>query len=161
VLNARVAMSAEQKLITQNIVLPAPPAPLGNYTTAATLGDALYLSGHLPASAEGIQATGKLGSTLSVDEGYRAARQAGVSLLATVRKVLGSLDKVERVVKVVGFVNCTADFEKHPQVLNGCSDLLVEVFGERGVAPRSAVGAGSLPGNVAVEIEAIFQIKTD
>jgi enamine deaminase RidA (YjgF/YER057c/UK114 family) len=104
--------------------------------------------------------TGRVGADLSEDQGRQAARQVGLTILATLRKQLGSLDRIGRIVKVLGMVNATADFTRHPQVINGFSDLMVEVFGESGRAARSAVGMGSLPGNIAVEIEAIVQLKS-
>ena len=154
-------MSTKDSLKASDINLPEPPQPVANYVTSLLIGDILYVSGHGPAPGPGIKTTGKLGADLHVDDGYKAARQTGLNILATVRAKLGSLDRVERVVKVFGMVNAAADFSDHPGVINGCSDLLVEVFGEdRGRASRSAVGMGSLPGNIATEIEAVFQVET-
>jgi enamine deaminase RidA (YjgF/YER057c/UK114 family) len=152
-------MSAERNLAEKNIVLPRAPRPVANYITSLRVGDLLYVSGHGPATAEGVKTTGKVGADLTADQGYKAARQTGLNLLATVREALGSLDRVERVVKLLGMVNATGDFIDHPKVVNGCSDLLVEVFGDNGRGTRSAVGMASLPGNIAVEVEAVFLVK--
>ena len=152
-------MSAEERLEALGIELPEPPKPVANYVTNMIIDRCLYVSGHGPAPLEGAELTGKLGADLDVEAGYVAARQTGLSILATVRSSLGSLDKVERVIKLLGMVNATPDFLEHPKVINGCSDLFVDVFGEeRGRASRSAVGFSSLPGAIATEIEAIFLI---
>ena len=151
--------SPEKNLVDKNIVLPKAPKPVANYVTSVLLGDVLYVSGHGPAPLEGVKTTGKVGRDLTTEEGYQAARRTGLSILATVRESLGSLDRVDRVVKLFGMVNSTEDFTFHPRVINGCSDLFVEVFGDHGRGARSAVGMGSLPGNIATEIEAIFHIK--
>ena len=152
-------MSAEERLQALGLELPSPPEPVANYVTNMRIDRYLYVSGHGPAPLEGAQLTGKLGDDLDVEQGYVAARQTGLSILSTVRASLGSLDRVERVVKLLGMVNATPDFLEHPRVINGCSDLFVEVFGEEhGRASRSAVGFSSLPGAIATEIEAIFLI---
>jgi enamine deaminase RidA (YjgF/YER057c/UK114 family) len=152
-------MSAEERLQALGLELPAPPEPVANYVTNMEIDRYLYVSGHGPAPLEGARLTGKLGEDLDVEQGYVAARQTGLSMLATVRASLGSLDRVERVVKLLGMVNAAPDFLEHPKVINGCSDLFVEVFGEEhGRASRSAVGFSSLPGAIATEIEAIFLI---
>lgn len=151
--------SPEKNLVDKNIVLPKAPKPVANYVTGVLAGDILYISGHGPAALDGVKTIGKVGRDLTTEEGYQSARRTGLSILATVREVLGSLDRVERVVKLLGMVNSTDDFTFHPRVINGCSDLFVEVFGDHGRGARSAVGMGSLPGNIATEIEAIFQIK--
>ena len=154
-------MGAEDNLTAKNITLLDPPKPVANYVTSIQVGDILYVSGHGPAPVPGVKTSGKLGDAVSVEEGYQTARATGLGILATVREKLGSLDGVERVVKVLGMVNATPDFGEHPQVINGCSDLFVEVFGEdQGRATRSAIGMGSLPGNIPTEIEAIFQVKS-
>ena len=153
-------MSAEQNLSDRKIVLPAAPKPVANYVTSLRVGEILYVSGHGPAAREGVKTTGKVGKDLTQEEGYIAARQTGLGILATVRQALGSLDHVERVVKLLGLVNAAPDFQDHPKVINGCSDLFVEVFGDAGRGTRSAIGAGSLPGNIATEVEAIFLVKT-
>ncbi len=152
-------MKPEDQLRSRHIELPPPPRPVANYVTSVRVGNLLYVSGHGPAAAPDIRTTGKVGQDLKVDEGFRAARQTGLNILATVRAALGSLDGVERVVKVFGMVNCGPDFLDHPKVINGCSDLFVEVFGDNGRGARSAVGMGSLPGGIATEIEAIFLVR--
>jgi enamine deaminase RidA (YjgF/YER057c/UK114 family) len=152
-------MSAEANLAAKKIVLPPAPKPVANYVTSMRVDSLLFVSGHGPAPREGVKTTGKVGQDLTAEEGYQAARQTGLGILATVRAALGSLDKVERVVKLLGLVNAAPDFQEHPRVINGCSDLFVEVFGDAGRGTRSAVGAGSLPGNIATEVEAIFLLK--
>ncbi len=160
-------MSAEASLQAQGIVLPEPPTPVANYVTTLLIDRWLYVSGHGPIHQglerpENVRLTGKLGADVSLEDGYVAARQTGLGILATVRAALGSLDRVERVVKVLGMVNATPDFGDHPKVINGCSDLFVEVFGEdAGRATRSAIGLGSLPGAIATEIEALFLVRAD
>jgi len=154
-------MGVEQRLKELGIVLPAVGGPLGNYVHAKRVGNLLYLSGKGPPDgADGRMPKGKLGTGLSVDEGYRHARQVGLVLIAAMKDELGGdLDRVEDIVKVLGMVNAAPDFEDHPKVVNGCSDLFVEVFGERGRHARSAVGMGSLPGGIPVEIEVIVAVK--
>ena len=152
-------MSAERRLEELKITLPRAPKPVANYVTSVRIGDILHVSGHGPAPAEGVKTLGKVGRDLTADEGYRAARQTGLSILATLRETLGSLDRVDRVVKLLGMVNATEDFRDHPRVVNGCPDLFVEVFGEPGRGARSAVGMASLPGDIATEVEAIFLLK--
>lgn len=147
-------MTIQQRLQELGIALPEVGGALGNYVHARRAGDLLYLSG------KGPKARGKLGAGMSVEEGYKAAREVGLVLIAVLRDALhGDLDRVEGVVKLLGMVNAAPDFEDHPKVVNGCSDLLVEVFGERGRHARSAVGMSSLPGGIPVEIEAIVQIR--
>lgn len=152
-------MSAESTLKTRNITLPAPNAPLANYVTSVRTGNLLYLAGHGP--FKGAQHTkGKVGKDLTVEQGYQAAREVGLALLSTTRAALGSLDNVKRVVKVLGMVNAPDDFGDHPKVINGFSDLMVEVFGEAvGKHARSAVGMGSLPNGIPVEIEVILEVE--
>ena len=153
-------MSISQRLEHLQITLPEVGAALGNYVHAKRVGNLLYLSGKGPESADGTMPKGKLGAGLSVDEGYRHARQVGLVLIAAMRDALGGdLDRVEGIVKVLGMVNAAPDFEDHPKVVNGCSDLFVEVFGENGRHARSAVGMSSLPGGIPVEIEAIVAVK--
>ena len=139
--------------------LPPAPKPVATYVTAVKHGDLLYVSGHGPLRSDGTLIVGKVGAGLDVAAGQAAARQTGLAILATVRSHLGSLDKVVRLVKVLGMVNCPLAFAEQPKVINGFSDLMVEVFGDSGKGARSAVGMGSLPGNIAVEIEAIFEVK--
>ena len=154
-------MGVEQRLKELGIVLPAVGDPLGNYVHAKRVGNFLYLSGKGPPDGDdGRMPKGKLGAGLSVDEGYRHARQVGLVLIAAMKDALGgNLDRVEDIVKVLGMVNAAPDFEDHPKVVNGCSDLFVEVFGERGRHARSAVGMSSLPGGIPVEIEVIVAVK--
>jgi enamine deaminase RidA (YjgF/YER057c/UK114 family) len=151
-------MGAEARLAELKLELPPAPKPVATYVTAARLGDLLYVSGHGPLRPDGTLHTGKVGADLDVAAGQAAARQTGLAILATVRSHLGSLDKVKRLVKVLGMVNATPEFVEHPKVINGFSDLMVQVFGESGKGARSAVGMGSLPGGISVEIEAIFQV---
>ena len=153
-------MNIEQRLKELNIVLPKVGSPLGNYVHAKRVGNLLYLSGKGPESADGTMPRGKLGAGVSVDEGYRHARQVGRVLIAAIKDALGGdLDRVEGIVKVLGMVNATPDFEDHPKVVNGCSDLFVEVFGDNGRHARSAVGMSSLPGGIPVEIEVIVAVR--
>jgi enamine deaminase RidA (YjgF/YER057c/UK114 family) len=149
----------EQRLIELGITLPPLPAPVANYVPSVLAGDLLFLSGQGPRLASGQFAQGKVGSDVTVDQAYQHARLIGVQLLAAAQHALGTLDRVRRVVKVLGMVNGTPDFREQPKVINGCSDLFVEVFGEAGRHARSAVGMGSLPNNITVEIEAIFQVR--
>ena len=152
-------MSVAQRLEELGITLPAVGGALGNYVHARRAGNLLFLSGKGPQAADGTMPKGRLGAGMTVEEGYRHARQVGLVLIAAARDALdGDLDRVAAVVKVLGMVNATADFEDHPKVVNGCSDLFVAVFGERGRHARSAVGMSSLPGGIPVEIEAIFEI---
>ena len=152
-------MSAEARLQELALELPPAPKPVATYLTAARLGDLLYVSGHGPYQSDGSLIIGRLGDDMEITAGQAAARQTGLAILATLRGHLGSLDKVVRLIKVLGMVNCTPDYVDQPKVINGFSDLMVEVFGESGKGARSAVGMGSLPGGIAVEIEAIFQVK--
>ena len=152
--------SPEQRLREIGIELPPPPRPVAVYVPAVRTGNILFTAGHTPRGPDGSPLLGKVGADMTVEEGYAAARIAGLNLLSTVRNTLGSLDKVVRVVKVLGMVNCTPDFGQQPQVVNGFSELLVEVFGEeRGKGGRSAVGMASLPANQPVEVEAIFEVR--
>jgi enamine deaminase RidA (YjgF/YER057c/UK114 family) len=142
--------------------LPPPPKPAGVYKPLIVVGNLAFASGHGPLRKDGSLIVGKVGHDLDLAAGKAASRQTGLALLATLRASLGSLDRVERVVKVLGMVNCTPDFLDHPQVINGCSELFAEVWGsDHGVGARSAVGMASLPGNIAVEIEAIFALKPE
>ncbi len=132
---------------------------MGVYKPIVITGDLAYLSGHGPVQSDGTLMAGRIGADLDLDAGYRSARQVGLTMLATLRANLGSLDRVKRVIKVLGMVNSTPDFPDHPKVINGCSELFAEVWGEEnGVGARSAIGMGSLPGNIPTEIEAIFEI---
>ncbi|WP_420342557.1 RidA family protein [Paenirhodobacter sp.] len=147
----------EARLTELGITLPAAPAPAANYVPYVITGKQLFVSGQVSAGPDGF-ITGKLGAGLSAEDGAAAARRCGLSLIAQAKAALGDLDRVARVVKLVGFVNSTPDFGDQPKVVNGCSDLMVEVFGNAGRHARSAVSAASLPFGVAVEIEAIFEI---
>lgn len=149
----------EQQLSNLNGQLPPAPAPVGVYKPALIHGNLLYLSGHGPVQQDKSLIKGRIGRDINQDEGKAAARQVGLAMLATIKSHLGSLDKVKRVIKVLGMVNCTPEFEKHPYIINGCSELFAEIWGqENGVGVRSAVGFGSLPDNIPVEIEAVFEL---
>nr|WP_240804489.1 RidA family protein [Qingshengfaniella alkalisoli] len=137
----------------------APPDPIGNFSNTLIVGDMLYVSGQGPVQADGTLLRGKVGTDVTAEVAYDHARLVGLNLLAAVKKEIGDWSRFRRVVKVLGLVNATPDFTRHPTVINGCSDLLVEVFGDAGVHTRSALGVGSLPNNITVEIEAIFQIR--
>lgn len=151
-------MSAEARLAELGITLPDAPSPVASYVTAVRTGNLLFTSGHTPQRADGSFITGKVGDDLTVAEGQEAARRTTIGLLATLRRELGSLDKVTRVVKVLGMVNCGPGFTEQPAVINGCSDLLLAVFGDAGRHARSAVGVGSLPLDIAVEIELVVEV---
>ena len=146
-------MTAEQKLKQLGIELAPVTPPVANYVNAVRTGNLLYLSGKGPGAVKG-----KLGREFTVEQGYQHARAAGLALLAVMKAELGSLDRVKRVVKVLGMVNAVPEFTDHPQVINGCSDLFVEVFGDAGKHARSAVGMGSLPMGIPVEIEVIVEV---
>ena len=152
-------MSAEARLLELQLELPPAPKPMGVYKPVVITGALAFVSGHGPLRADGSLIAGRVGADLTLDQGKAAARQTGLAILATLRAHLGDLDRVRRVIKVLGMVNSTADFAEHPKVINGCSELFAEIWGaEDGVGARSAVGMGSLPGNIAVEIEAIFEL---
>ncbi len=147
-------MSAEKQLQELGITLPELPAPAANYVHAVRTGNLLFLAG------KGVHETiGKVGAEVSAQQAYEIARQVGLQLLAVMRSELGSLDRVVRVVKVMGLVNATPEFQNHPEVIDGCSDLFVSVFGERGRHARTSMGAGSLPYQIPVEIEAVIEVK--
>ncbi len=157
-------MMAEERLREQlaqlGLEMPPAAAPKGVYRPALRVGDLLYTAGHLPVQPDGSLVTGRLGADLDVAAGYAAARLTALGILATVRRELGSLEHVRQVVKLLGAVNSTPEFDQQPAVINGCSELLVAVFGsEAGRGVRSALGVASLPLGVAVEIEAVFQIR--
>jgi enamine deaminase RidA (YjgF/YER057c/UK114 family) len=154
-----MASSAEGRIKELKLELPPAPKPVAKYKTAVQIGNILYVSGHGPLKADGKMITGRVGADLNPESGKQAARQVGLAILSTVRNTLGSLDKVKRLIKTLGMVNSTAEFTDHPQVINGFSELMAEVFGEdAGVGARSAVGMGSLPGNIPVEVECIFEV---
>jgi enamine deaminase RidA (YjgF/YER057c/UK114 family) len=151
-------VSAEARIAELGITLPSAPRPMASYVTAARSGNLVFTAGHGPTRADGSVVTGKVGVDLDVDAGREAARITALAILATLKAELGSLDRVRRVVKVLGMVNCPPDFGHQPEVINGCSDLLVEIFGDAGRHARSAVGMGSLPRNIAVEIEMVVEV---
>ena len=153
-------MSADAKFDSLGLELPPAPKPMGVYKPLIIVGDMAYVSGHGPLLPDGSLMQGRVGSEVDQDYGYEAAKQTGLAVMATLRAGLGSLDRVKRIVKTLGMVNCTADFEQQPAVINGFSDLFRDVFGEdAGVGARSAVGMGSLPGNISVEVEVIFEVE--
>jgi enamine deaminase RidA (YjgF/YER057c/UK114 family) len=152
-------MSAEARLKQLGLTLPEVPAPVANYLPYRVAGSLLFLAGQGPRGPDGAFLTGKVGGEVSVDEAYRRARIVGLQLLAATRAALGSLDRVDTVVKMLCMVNAVPDFKDHPKVANGMSDLFVEVFGEAGKHARSAVGMGSLPNQISVEIEGVLAIK--
>jgi len=152
-------MSAEAKLVELNLKLPPLPKPGGVYKPVVIVGNMAYVSGHVSLKSDGSILTGRVGADVDQDYGKRAAEGAGLAILATLRANLGSLDRVKRVVKTLGMVNSSADFTNHPEVINGCSELWAQIWGqEHGVGARSAVGMGSLPRNSTVEVEAIFEL---
>ena len=152
-------MRVEQRLAELGIVLPRAQSPVANYVGAVRTGSLLFLSGRGPLGPDGELKTGIVGRDVSVEEAYGHARLVGLQLIATMKGELGDLDRVTRIVKLLGMVNAVPGFESQPEVINGCSDLLVEVFGDRGRHARSAVGMGSLPRNITVEIEAVVEIE--
>ena len=153
-------MSAEKKLKELGIDLGTVSTPVANYVNAVRTGNLLYLAGKGPrAGKDGVRPIGKVGRDFTADQAYQHARTVGLDLLAVMRAELGSLDKVKRVVKVLGMVNAVPEFTEHPKVINGCSDLFVEVLGEAGKHARSAVGMGSLPMGIPVEIEVIVEVS--
>jgi enamine deaminase RidA (YjgF/YER057c/UK114 family) len=153
------AQDAEKKLKDLKIELLKPAAPIGTYTKAVRVGNLIFLSGHGPLKADGTYMTGKVGKDATLEQAFIAARQTAISMLSTLKAELGDLNKVKRVVKVLGMVNCTEGFTDQPKVMNGFSDLMVSVYGEKGIHARSAVGVISLPGNMMVEIEMIVEVS--
>lgn len=152
-------MSHEARLTELNLTLPPAPKPMGVYRPIVVVGNMAYLSGHGPLLTDGSLLVGCVGREVDRQAGYDAARQTGLAILATLREALGSLDRIRRVVKVLGMVNCVPEFDQQPAVINGCSELFCEVFGpEQGVGARSAVGTVALPGGITVEVEAIFEL---
>jgi len=151
--------SPYDRLKALGLTLPPPPSPIANFVTHIQEGNMLYLSGQGPREDDGYLHTGKVGGNVSVEEAYKHARLTGINLIAVMQSALGDLGRVKRVVKLLGMVNAVPEFGDHPAVINGCSDLFIEVFGEAGNHARSAVGFGSLPGNITVEIEAIIALK--
>jgi enamine deaminase RidA (YjgF/YER057c/UK114 family) len=153
------AQDAESRLKAKGIVLVAQPSPIANYVNAVRVGNLLYLSGRGPWKPDNTYITGKVGKDLTIEQGYEAARLTGLGHLSVIRAELGSLNKVKRFVKVLGMVNCPDDFKDQPKVINGYSDLMVEIFGEKGKHARSAVGMNSLFQDIAVEVEAIIEVE--
>lgn len=153
------SQDAEQRIKEKNITLTPPSKPVANYVNAVRVGNLLYLAGKGPKRADGTDITGKLGKDLTIEQGYEAARSTAIQHLAVIKAELGSLNKVKRIVKVLGMVNCESNFTDHPKVINGYSDLMVEIFGEKGKHARSAVGMNALPNNIAVEVEVIVEVE--
>ncbi len=152
-------MTPEQNFTALGLELPPAPKPLGVYKPLLIDGKHCYVSGHGTLKPDGNFIIGRVGDTMTMEEGKLAARQVGLAILATLKENLGSLDKIKRVIKVLGMVNCPYDFDKHPFVINGCSELFAAVWGQdNGIGVRSAVGMGSLPGNIPVEIEVLFEL---
>jgi enamine deaminase RidA (YjgF/YER057c/UK114 family) len=152
-------MTAEARVSELKLELPPPPQPIGNYVPYRIGGGLLFLSGVGPRRADGSSVTGKVGAAIDIEAAYLAARLCGLNLLTNMRAALGSLDRVDTILKVLGMVNAVPDFTQHPKVINGCTDLFVEVFGDAGRPARSAVGMGSLPMDISVEIEAVVLIR--
>jgi enamine deaminase RidA (YjgF/YER057c/UK114 family) len=152
-------LSPEAAFAKLGLTLPPAPLPLGVYKPYLVDGKYLYLSGHGPVQVDKSLIIGRVGDDMDMEQGKLAARQVGLTMLATIKTHLGSLDRVKRVIKVLGMVNCTADFGRHPYVINGCSELFAAVWGtENGIGVRSAVGMGSLPDNIPVEVESLFEL---
>jgi len=152
-------MGAETKLKEMGLEVPPAAKPVANYVSAVRTGNLVFLSGQGPFRKDGTMITGKVGTDLTLEEGYEAARRVGLGLLGSLKAEIGDLDKVRRVVKLLGMVNCTPDFTDQPKVINGASDLLVEVFSDAGKHARSAVGMNALPMNISVEIEMIVEVE--
>jgi enamine deaminase RidA (YjgF/YER057c/UK114 family) len=152
-------MSATENLTRLGLALPPPPEPIGNYVPWRLGGNMLFLSGVGPRDHRGVSTIGKVGQALTIDQAYEAAKLCGLNLIANMNAALGSIDRVDTVLKVFGMVNAAPNFIEHPKVINGCTDLFVAVFGDSGRPARSAVGMGSLPGNISVEIEAIVLVR--
>ena len=149
----------DKKLKELGIELPPASKPMGSYVKAVRTGNLLFLAGTGPSRPDGTNITGKVGKDLTVEQGYDAAKATGIAILSTLKNELGDLNKVKRIVKALGMVNCHSDFTEHPKVINGFSDLMVSVFGEKGKHARSAVGMNSLPFNIAVEIEIVVEVE--
>jgi enamine deaminase RidA (YjgF/YER057c/UK114 family) len=153
-------MTPDERFEQLNLELPPAPTPLGVYKPFLIVGNLVYVSGHGPLLPDKTLITGRVGDTMNIEDGKLAAQQVGLAILATLKQNLGSLNNIKRVIKVLGMVASTQDFEKHPYVINGCSELFAKVWGDdNGVGVRSAVGMGSLPGNIPVEIEAVFELE--
>jgi len=153
-------MSPEERFKKLDLILPPAPKPIGVYKTILILDPLIYVSGHGPVKASGELWKGRIGKEIDMEEGKLSARQVGLTILSTLRNHFGTLDPIEKVIKILGMVNCVPEFERHPYILNGCSELFSEIWGsDKGVGVRSAVGMGSLPDNIPVEIEAIFELR--
>lgn len=153
-------MTPDERFEQLKLALPPAPTPLGVYKPLLIVGNLVYVSGHGPLLPDKTLIKGRVGDTMNEDEGKNAAQQVGLAILATLKQNLGSLNNIKRVIKVLGMVACPPNFEKHPYVINGCSELFAKVWGDdNGVGVRSAVGMGSLPGNIPVEIEAVFELE--
>lgn len=153
-------MSAEARVASLKLEFPPAPKPMGVYKPVVIVGNIAYVSGHGPLKSDKSLILGRVGADLDLEAGKAAARQVGLAVLSTLKDNLGSLDRIKRIVKTLGLVNCTTDFHDHPKVINGFSELMADIFGpDNGVGARSAIGAPSLPGNIAVEIEAIFELN--
>jgi enamine deaminase RidA (YjgF/YER057c/UK114 family) len=153
------AQTPEEKLKAKGIELKLPSAPIANYVNVVRVGNLLFLSGKGPKKPDGTDITGKVGKDLTLEQGYEAARWVAINHLAVLKAELGSLTKVKRIVKVLGMVNCESQFTDQPKVINGYSDFMVEIFGDKGRHARSAVGMNALPGNIAVEVEVIVEVE--
>jgi len=153
-----MTVSVEQRIRALGLVLPEPAAPVANFVPFTRIGRLVFISGQVPTDGEGRLIAGQVGTDFNVEEATKIARQVGLTLISVIRKAAGELDRVTRIVKINGYVNAAPGFGQQPQVVNGVSDLLVEVFGDRGRHARAAVGAASLPGNVPVEVEAIVEV---
>jgi enamine deaminase RidA (YjgF/YER057c/UK114 family) len=153
------AQSPEEKIKSNGLMLPPVSKPMANYVKYVRTGNLIYLAGHGPTKADGSNVTGKVGKELTIEQGYEAAKITALSMIATLKDALGDLNKVKRIVKVNGYVNCFPDFTDQPKVINGCSDLLVLVFGDKGKHARAAMGMVALPSNIAVEIEMVVEVE--
>ena len=151
--------TAEERFAQLGLTLPPAPAPMGVYKPCVVVGNFLYVSGHGTVKEDKSLIVGRIGRDIDQEAGKLAARQVGLAILATIKANIGSLDKIKRVIKVLGMVNCVPEFEKHPYVINGCSELFAKVWGDDGIGVRSAVGFGSLRDNIPVEIEAVFELR--
>jgi enamine deaminase RidA (YjgF/YER057c/UK114 family) len=154
-----IDMKIEERLKELGIELPPPATPVANYVTTVQTGNLVFTSGHGPGKGDGKIYKSQLGTDATIDDGYQSAKQVGINLISTLKHALGDLDRIKRVVKVVGFVNSSADFTEQPAVVNGASDLFVEVFGDKGRHARSAVGMSQLPGGIPVEVELVVEIE--
>ena len=150
--------TAEQRFAELGLTLPPAPAPVGVYKPFLIVGNQVFVSGHGPVLDDKSLIKGKIGRDMDQEQGKQAAQQVGLAIVSTLKFNLGNLDKIKRVIKVFGMVNCIPEFQKHPYVINGCSELFAKVWGDEGIGVRSAVGMGSLPDNIAVEIEAVFEL---